>query len=1074
MSVRPPLDGSLPVLPGFVDFHAEHNPERPWALLSAGPELPVETVTFAEFARATHRIAHALRPDRAGPDDEVVAVLVNCDSVLYLALLAGMIRAGLKAFPMSPRNSAPAVANMLKRTSCHRIISQPDQAGLHELLQGVQSELAGEVKDYKLQIDALPALDAVFPTRRAAESSAVAPYPRAAAPFSPDDTVFYLHSSGSTGFPKPVPQRNADMLHTCNASIIVDSAAHGVTWGAMALPSFHAMGIYIQLYSPLVSGLPVGLFAPKAPASPVVPTPRNTLEAAIAAGCTGIPTVPTFVEAWAKSDADITYLKTLKIVAFAGGPLASTTGTALVGAGVPLYPWYGGTEFGPHTRVFDIADAPHAKTRADWEWLVFTERVRPRWVPEGDGAFELQFLTCDTHRPNVENLEDARGYATSDLWVPHPSKPGLWRITGRKDDVLVLASGEKVVPVPQEGAIGASPRARGALMFGRARDQCGVLVEPAEGCAVDARDAAALAAFRNQIWPAVEEANRAAPAFAKIFKEMIIVTDSARPLPRAAKGTIVRKQALALYEKEINDLYETVENSASSEHIPPPCSWNVPDVQAWLQRHACALTSRASIRPDKDLFDQGFDSLYATFLRNRIIGALRSDARTAPCARHVPQNFVFEHPTLHDLALATGILVGGDVRAGPRAALSIAALVERYARALPRAPPPAAAAPRAPVAVLLTGATGAVGAHVLAALLSDARVARVYTLNRPAHVAYDRQQAAFAERGLDLWLLEHAKLVQLSGDLGAARFGLKEKVFGELAENVTHVIHNAWKVDFNHSLAAFEGQVAGTRALVDFCAARARPARLLFTSSVSAAYRWDVARGPVPEEALADPRVAAIGGYGGSKYAVEQILSRAAERGLECSAVRLGQVCGPAGTGAWQAHEWFPILVKTSINLGALPALTGTVSWVPADTVARTYVDLVLAARALPPLLNLVHPRPAPWAAVVTGLNAALGKHALPVLPYAAWLARVEALPATSVNMDRYPALKLLAFFRELAAGEQRAAAAEGHALEAGGLPVFATGKMQECSAALREAPAVGDAHAKAWVEYWRTSGFLP
>ena len=94
--IRPPLDGSLSVLPGFVDFHAEHNPQHPWATLSAGQEQPgVETVSFSEFARATHRIAHQLRPNRAGPENEVVAVLINCDSVLYLALLAGMMRAGL-------------------------------------------------------------------------------------------------------------------------------------------------------------------------------------------------------------------------------------------------------------------------------------------------------------------------------------------------------------------------------------------------------------------------------------------------------------------------------------------------------------------------------------------------------------------------------------------------------------------------------------------------------------------------------------------------------------------------------------------------------------------------------------------------------------------------------------------------------------------------------------------------------------------------------------------------------------------------------------------------------------------
>lgn len=52
----------------------------------------------------------------------------------------------------------------------------------------------------------------------------------------------------------------------------------------------------------------------------------------------------------------------------------------------------------------------------------------------------------------------------------------------------------------------------------------------------------------------VEEANQTAPKFAKIFKEMILVTRPEKPLPRAAKGTIVRGQALAAYEEEIKVL----------------------------------------------------------------------------------------------------------------------------------------------------------------------------------------------------------------------------------------------------------------------------------------------------------------------------------------------------------------------------------------------------------------------------------------------------------------------------------------------------------------------------------------
>lgn len=36
--------------------------------------------------------------------------------------------------------------------------------------------------------------------------------------------------------------------------------------------------------------------------------------------------------------------------------------------------------------------------------------------------------TCDTHHLAAENLPDVKGYATSDLWVPHPTKPDFWKM----------------------------------------------------------------------------------------------------------------------------------------------------------------------------------------------------------------------------------------------------------------------------------------------------------------------------------------------------------------------------------------------------------------------------------------------------------------------------------------------------------------------------------------------------------------------------------------------------------------------------------------------------------------------
>lgn len=90
----PPLDGSLPVLPGFVDFHAQHNPEREWARLAREGDGGVSAISFLEFSEATHRAAYALRPDGTHATDEVVAVLINCDTILYLAMLVGLVRAG--------------------------------------------------------------------------------------------------------------------------------------------------------------------------------------------------------------------------------------------------------------------------------------------------------------------------------------------------------------------------------------------------------------------------------------------------------------------------------------------------------------------------------------------------------------------------------------------------------------------------------------------------------------------------------------------------------------------------------------------------------------------------------------------------------------------------------------------------------------------------------------------------------------------------------------------------------------------------------------------------------------------
>lgn len=92
-----------------------------------------------------------------------------------------------------------------------------------------------------------------------------------------------------------------------------------------------------------------------------------------------------------------------------------------------------------------------------------------------------------------------KGYGKCTVTYTEPAlnpitQPCLFSV-GRADDVIVLASGEKVVPAPMENVIMSSPLVNGVVMFGRQRNQVGVLIEPR--AFADSNDVTSL---RNKIW----------------------------------------------------------------------------------------------------------------------------------------------------------------------------------------------------------------------------------------------------------------------------------------------------------------------------------------------------------------------------------------------------------------------------------------------------------------------------------------------------------------------------------------------------------------------------------------------
>ncbi|KAJ7696821.1 acetyl-CoA synthetase-like protein [Mycena rosella] len=1062
-AVLPPLDCSLNISE-IIDLHIAHE-NHCAAYAFADDAGHITEISHFEFSRAAHRVAHLLRPQRRGPEGQVLAIAGLADVLLYQTIVAGCIKAGIVPFPISHRNSAAAVLHLLKNTDSHRLLTT--KSSLAHLVDSVSADLSVQSPPYELSIEEFPLLGEIYPhLGHETKEDAFAAYPDSTTRTPLDNVALYLHSSGSTGFPKCIPETHRSFIHYGALEALSELREVSPRHAAGALPPFHALAFVSQLIFPLLAGGTACIYAPVSTASeyvaPVVPTPENALENARKTNATGIMAVPSMILEW-QSPEHVAYLKTLNILTYSGGPLASRVGDSLFSQGVKIIPMYGATEFGTPCLVKMRQEEIDA---GEWAWMRFSSRINVRWIPQGDGTFECQFLTVpETHQVAVENLPDARGYSTKDLFERHPTKPDLFKIVGRLDDVLIMANGEKTVPGPMEDVIMASPAIMGAVMFGRERNQVGVLIEPNPQYKLDLEDEGQLAKFRNLIWPVIEEANEDAPAFSRIYKEMILVTGRGKPMLRAPKGTVMKKATIALYEQEIEALYDTIEASGNAARdIEPPASWTSRDLEPWLMTHASLLANR-HIRGGHDLFDQGFDSLNATFLRHRIVAALKNhgDEAATAASQKIPQNFVYAHPSIEELASAViGLLVSDGSNSsdvGKKAAIE--KMITKYSQGFDEPIVQHGPVSSSGAVVLLTGSTGGLGSHILEMLLNLASVERVYAFNRRGRTPLsERQTEAFVDRALEVNLLSSEKLVYLEGDTSEPGLGLPADAWTTLRDTITVIIHNAWTLDFNKSLSTFEPHIKGTRNLIDLTrqSPKATVVRFLFTSSIASAQGWDPKVGPFPEELQLDADVAVGNGYGESKYVSERIL---AASGLQATSFRIGQVSGATSNGAWSTTDWVPAIVKSSIALGSFPSNpAGTVAWITPEAVAGTIVDAALNTEKSPFAINLVHPRPVTWDALMSSMARTAQR---PLIPFADWVHQLEtrSAHATAEDMENIPGIKLLDFFNAVAVGM-------------GSLSTeFSTVKAQALSDAIRSVKSLGTEDAERWIRYWREKGFI-
>ncbi|KAL8951795.1 MAG: hypothetical protein Q9222_002244 [Ikaeria aurantiellina] len=858
-----------------------------------------------------------------------------------------------------------------------------------------------------------------------------------------DDPVLVLHTSGSTGFPKPI-------IWTHGFFAAADSMMHKKPppgrQSAVALasntrlintmPGFHAAGIGIMTYFAIWIGC----------CSVLPPQSSRPLDAVMVANilkhanASSLIVVPSILEDMRKDPVLSGNLRHVKNVIWSGGPLPKETGEVLKHT-AHLTTYIGSTELTmiPHWTVND----PN-----DWQYLEVDECFNIAFCQHTDDLYEAVVVRSKMHelyQPVWHIFPDLQEYHTKDLYSKHPTKPGLWMYRGRIDDIIVFVNGEKFNAVTFEDRVSSHAALNSVLVTGQGCFQAALLVEPKQAL----RSTAQRAHLLEEIWPLIEKANENGPAHCRVSKAHVLFTKPEKPMLRASKGTVQRRLTLNAYAEEVDSLYADAESIKGGEMLPPVPGLEAGALESLIIRLVNGnSTNITQTKSEDDLFAQrGMDSL-------QVLQLLRDLASHGYGA--ISPSLVYNNPTVSRLAGAIqdhhnaspqGITRSLRVKTKEMQDLLNEVSAQIDGVVIER-----------PDTILLTGSSGALGSYLLDSLIKRPQVKKIFCLNRTTSA--EQQVDINTSRGLETDF-DSRGVEFLRGSVTAPLFGLAESTFQRLGQRVTRIIHCAWPVDFNLSLPSFSPQLHGVRALIDFAASHESPKSILFISSIASVGNWSAPE-PVPEIPLSDFSLPSSTGYAESKFLAEQLLLGSSSL-VDVSICRIGQIAGPvfSDKGCWKKNEWFPSLVASSKYLSLLPESLGSammeIDWIPIDVLSTIVAELALLPRKNSArVFHAVNPRTCDWKkALLPAIHDFLGPEKTKIVPFSKW---VEVLRHSATetfekqDFEKNPAIKLLDFFE---------------ALPNTRVPRLSTVETRECSQGLREMKAVGVEDMKRWMRQW-------